>query len=359
MEALVAKFAEIARVRSDKAWGKRLRARRTQLDREKKDAVDRPVLGLNKIEVNFATEASHARIGLQLRGYSKAFGEQVLFQNTHLDIDCGERVGLVGPNGCGKTSLLRDIIAHGAWDHDVIRVGPSQKIGYSSQQQEVLKADRTVLEEIRASAPLSVKAAYALLARFLFNHTDAEKLIDDLSGGERNRLQLARLMLLKPNFLILDEPTNHLDIPASEAIEEALDQYDGTILVVSHDRYFLDKVVNRVVEVRDQHLISYPGNFSEFWHARQEERAAVVGRVTKRGKYRAKQQQGQNNSEDAGGLEQRIQVAEQEKEEIEGRIEEAFNKRDRREGHRLEKQLNQLTTLIESLYEKWMAETAD
>jgi ATP-binding cassette subfamily F protein 3 len=359
LEALVKRFAAIARVRTDKAWGKRLRARRKQLARETRDAVDKPILGPNKIEVNFATDASHARIALQLRGYGKAFGDQVLFRGTNLDIDCGERVGLIGPNGCGKTTLLRDIIAHGAWDHAVIRVGPSLKIGYSSQQQEVLQDDRTVIEEIRAAAPLSVKAAFAVLARFLFSHTDADKLIGDLSGGERNRLQLARLMMLKPNFLILDEPTNHLDIPASEAIEEALDNYDGTILVVSHDRYFLDKVVDRVIEVRDQDLISYPGNFSEFWQARKEERAAVVGRVTKRGKYRVKQQQKQKTSEDAGALEQRIQEMEQEKEEMEGLMEEAFNQRDRREGHRLEKQLKQLTTLIESLYEKWMAETAE
>ena len=296
---------------------------------------------------------------MQLRGYSKSFGERVLFHHASLDIRCGERVALVGPNGSGKTTLLRDIIAHGAWDHDVIRIGPSQTVGYSAQEQEVLRDDRTIMEEIRATDTMSAKAAFALLDRFLFGRDDTQKLIGDLSGGERNRLQLARLMVLKPNFLILDEPTNHLDIPASEAIEEALDNYDGTLLVVSHDRYFLDKVVDRVIEVRDHSLVSYPGNFSEFWHARKEERASVVGRVTKRGQYRAKRTKQQRSPEDAAVLEQRIQETEQEKETVESLLADAFTRRDRREGHRLQKQLDHLNRLIDELYEKWMALTAE
>jgi ATP-binding cassette, subfamily F, member 3 len=357
LEQLVKRFEQIARATADPAWGKRLRARRTQLEREKGNAVDEPILGPDKIDAAFTTEASQAKIALQLRGYSRSFGPRILLEDATLDIACGERVGLVGVNGSGKTTLLREIVANGAWDHDVIRVGPSQTIGYSAQEQEILHNDRTIMEEIRATATVSAKGAFALLSRFLFARNDVDKRIGELSGGERNRLQLARLMLLKPNFLILDEPTNHLDIPASEAIEEALDNYEGTLLVVSHDRYFLDKVIDRVVEVRDHSLHSYAGNFTEFWHARKEERAKVVGRITKRGQHRTRQKQSRL-PEDAAALERRIEATEQEKAALETSLEDAFNGRDRRAGHRVQKELDRVNTLIDELYQKWMSVTA-
>jgi len=157
--------------------------------------------------------------------------------------------------------------------------------------------------------------AFGVLARFLFTGDDLEKRLADLSGGERNRLQLARLMVLKPNFLILDEPTNHLDIAAREAVEEALGEFEGTILVVSHDRYFLDKVVNRLVEVRDRKLLSHAGNFSEFWNRHRRLMPRTAGRVSRRAADRKRARSGARSSggREVQGLEKRIATAERDK----------------------------------------------
>ena len=356
LEALVRRFADIARNNTSPAWGKRLRARRTQLEREKARAVEKPVLDESSIRADFSTDATRANVALQLRGYSKAFGELRLFEDVELDIACGERVALVGPNGCGKTTLLRDIVEHGDWAGSVIRVGPSLQVGYAAQEQEGLRSDRTLLEAAMEGTPLKRREATGLLARFMFGVDDHRKKVSDLSGGERNRLQLARLMVLKPNFLILDEPTNHLDIPAREAVEEALADFEGTLLVVSHDRYFLDKIVTRVVEVRQRKLVSYPGNFTEFFFARQGVRTRTTGRTSKRRKDRRRGARDGKPGDKLAALEKQIGDAEGKKLELERQVAEAFTRRDLDRGRRASRQLEQLTKQLDALYEKWMKE---
>lgn len=358
LEARVKQFELIARTNSDPAWGKRLRAIRSQFEREKSQAVEKPELGELSIKADFTTEATRANIALQIRGYSKSYDEMKLIEYADMDIRCGERVALVGPNGCGKTSLLRDVVDQGSWHNPVIRIGPSLEIGYCPQEQEILQADRTILEEIRATTPMSSEEGFRILTRFLFGWDDLQKRVKDLSGGEKNRLQLARLTALKPNFLILDEPTNHLDIQACEAVEEALADYEGTILVVSHDRYFLDKIVSRIVEVRDGKLISFPGNFTEFWYARNKSMEHIVGRITTRRKQREKSAPKKSSSKIIADLERLIAKAEEEKLVLEQRIEDALNHRDHREGRRASRQLEQLKAQIDDLYEKWMEENA-
>ena len=354
LEALVQRFAEIARNSTDPAWGRRLHARRTQLERERQAAVERPNLGPSAIQPDFGSEVSRANIAMQLRGYTKAFGELELFRKADLDVRCGERVALVGPNGSGKTTLLRDVITTGRWENPTIRVGPSMQVGYCAQEQEVLQPERTVLETVMSAGLPSPGAARAVLARFLFFEQDAGKLVANLSGGERNRLQLALLMVLKPNFLILDEPTNHMDIPAREDIEDALADYEGTILVVSHDRYFLDKVVARVVEVRDRKLVSHAGNFSDFWSRRRSAMPRAVGRVSTRRK--ARERSAAAPAGQLSELERRIGVTEQRKVELEGRMETAFLQNNRREARRCRTELERLQKELDRLYEKWFAQ---
>jgi len=355
LEKMVRRLADKARNRADPAMGKQLRARRAQLEREKAQAVDRPTLGPSSISADFSTEATRANIALQVRDYEKSFGDLTLFEGAELDVSCGERVALVGANGSGKTTLLRDIVAHGDWENEMIRVGPSLSMGYCAQEQELLRSDHTIFDEMLDTARITRGEASTILARFLFGEETWSKKVKDLSGGERNRLQLARLMILRPNFLILDEPTNHLDIPAREAVEEALTEFEGTILVVSHDRYFLDKVVTRVVEVKDRRLINYPGNFTDFWYARQEIMAKTSGRVASRRKQREGPKPKKTNQKALDAMEKRIQEMEKEKLEIERRIADAFSRRDQREGHRAARQLEQLQKQLDQLYEKWFA----
>ncbi len=358
LEALVQRFADIARGNTDPAWGKRLRARRKQLEREREQAVDKPMVGSSAIKPDFQTEASRADIALQVRDYRKAFGDLLLFDGVDLNIQCGDRVALVGPNGCGKTTLLRDVVEHGAWDHPSIRVGPSLSIGYCAQQQEVLDPDATILDQITSTGRIGKRDAYGILARFLFGYHDADKRVRDLSGGERNRLQLACLMVDRPNFLILDEPTNHLDINAREAVEEALADYEGTILVVSHDRYFLDKVVDRVIEVRDRRLHPYPGGFTAFWYARGRAALRTSGRVAARGKSRKRTRiSREERAPSVQALERSISEAEKEKVALEQRIERALARRNRRDARQASRDLEQLETRLEALYEDWIEQS--
>jgi ATP-binding cassette, subfamily F, member 3 len=355
LEALVKRLELTARAVPGKASGRRLRSRRSQLAREEKQAVEKPVSEVSAIGAEFVDGRTQANIVLQVRGYSKAFDDNSLLENVDLDLTSGERVAIIGPNGSGKTTLLKDIVEHGDWNNAEIRIGPSIRTGYAAQQQEVLDGDRTILEAMMSSPPESNETvAFALLRNFLFTREDLRKKISNLSGGERNRLQLASLMKLKPNFLILDEPTNHMDIPAREAIEEALYDYEGSILVVSHDRYFLDKIVGRVVELEDRDLVSFEGNFSEFWQATQKSANIETGRVTTRGsdRKRGRTERAELRA-DVAMLERRIEDAEAEKTELEQSLSEAFEGKDVRLGKKLNRDIVRNTALLEDLYEQW------
>jgi len=357
LEALVKRLELTARARPSLTAGKRLRARRSQLKRENAQAVEKPTMDVSAIDANFGSEKTQSNIVLRLRGYNKAYGDMSLLEDVDFDLSSGERVAIIGPNGSGKTSLLRDVISEGSWDNDTVRIGPSVRLGYAAQEQEVLEGNKTILDVIMEAPPRSNETtAFAHLRKFLFDRHDLNKKVSNLSGGERNRLQLARLTKLKPNFLILDEPTNHMDIPAREAIEEALDEYDGSILVVSHDRYFLDKVVNRVVELEDRDLVSFDGNFSEFWQARREPLTRETGRVTTRGSNR-RETRAKHAEERSGlaSLERRIKEAEADKLDLENRVGQAFENRKDKDGRRLNKQLERVSGLLEDMYEQWVS----
>lgn len=357
LEALVKRLALTATARPSKKAGRRLRARRSQLAREEEQAVERPNSDVSAIGAEFVDGRTQANIVLQMRGYSKRFDDNSLLENVDLDISSGERVAIIGPNGSGKTSMLKDIVEYGEWDNAMIRIGPSIRTGYAAQQQEILDGDRTILEAMMASPPESNETvAFALLRNFLFSREDLRKKVSDLSGGERNRLQLAALMKLKPNFLILDEPTNHMDIPAREAIEDALTDYEGSILVVSHDRYFLDKIVERVVELENRDLVSFDGNFSEYWQGAHKSLQAESGRVARRGsdRKRGRAERAELRA-DIARLEQRIEEAETAKAELEQALSDAFENKDLRAGKKLNRDLTRNKSLLEDLYEQWAA----
>jgi len=377
LEALVQKFADIAQGHaSDQSWGKKLRSRRSQLERLKSQQVEKPVDKQPDIKLRFKTDPTRADIALQLRGYSKSFDSLQLFDKVDWNICGSQRWALIGPNGCGKTTLLRDIIDNASWEHPVIRIGPSLTVGYCAQQQEILDNNNTVFDELLSTKNISTQQVLTILARLLFKDEEIHKKISNLSGGERNRLQLARIMLLQPNFLILDEPTNHLDIPTREAVEQALGDFVGTILVVSHDRYFLDKIIDHVAEVYQMKLHIYTGNFTSFWEKRHQadtSDTSTAGRITTRGKNRRRDNEDkttagqswlQRKSEAATRrkaaktlqqVERQIADTEKEKKLLEQQITAAFTDGDHQQGQTLSKQLKTITGQLEALYEDWTA----
>lgn len=365
LEALVRTFEQIARSRPDPSWGKRLRARRSQLAREKEAATQKPVLDGRRLELAFSDSSSRADIAVDVRGYSKAFGSRVLFDSAVLDVLTGERVAIVGRNGSGKTTFLRDLVERGTWDDGILRVGPSMRLGYCAQDRTVFRPDRTVVSEFEA---LGAKRdeAWKLLRRFLFRFEDLDRRVDTLSGGELNRLQLARAVFLKANLLVLDEPTNHLDIPGREAVEEGLADYEGTILMVSHDRYFLEKVADRIVLLEGGTFTPYEGSFSEFWRDLGALRTDASGGIASRGRVvgtesargsrevaRGRDRGGGSDSSGNDEVERRIVALEAEKADLESRATAAFGRRDFAGAGKLAADLEKLNRLIEKLYEKW------
>ncbi|MGD9939073.1 MAG: ABC-F family ATP-binding cassette domain-containing protein [Clostridia bacterium] len=366
LEALVRRFAEIARSRPDPAWGKRLRARRSQLARVKAEATERPDIGNRDAAVSFLGEASKADLALAVDGYAKTYDEVSVLEPSGFTILNGERVALVGPNGCGKTSFVRDLVSRGSWDDKEIRVGPSMVIGYCAQHQEVFDPGETLEEAFLRILPTS-REVFAQVSKFLFGYDDLSKRISSLSGGELNRLQLARASALKANFLVLDEPTNHLDIPTREAVEDALADFEGTVLVVSHDRYFLEKVTDRVVFIDDKHFIEYEGGFAEYWrdsgslavHGGPKTGTAALanrGKAVERGKVTGR---GTTGEKDPGKtkeseLEARIAVMERQKETLERQIADRFDKRDFKGAKELANELARHNSRLAELWDNWI-----
>lgn len=190
--------------------------------------------------------------------------EKAILAGLDLLLWHGERVGLLGANGTGKSVLLRCILGIEAPTAGMIKIGPSIVTGYYAQEHETLDPKKTLVEEVRQVKAMYEEQAVSFLGRFLFPYQMARKKVGQLSGGERSRLQLAKLMLSGANLLLLDEPTNNLDLPSCEVLENALDEFEGTILVISHDRYFLDRVVDRIVELEDGLLTEYPGDYTYY-----------------------------------------------------------------------------------------------
>ncbi|HET8564140.1 MAG TPA: ABC-F family ATP-binding cassette domain-containing protein [Candidatus Binatia bacterium] len=195
---------------------------------------------------------------------AKKKGERMILNNISFLIRHGERVGLIGANGAGKSVLLRLILGREQPTHGEIKIGPSVKVGYYAQEHETLDFNQTLIDAVRLAGNMSESNAVSFLIRYLFTYQQATQRIGSLSGGERSRLQLALLVLSGANFLLLDEPTNNLDIPSSEVLENALNDFNGTVLVISHDRYFLDRTVKRIFALENAALTEYVGDYSDY-----------------------------------------------------------------------------------------------
>jgi ATP-binding cassette, subfamily F, member 3 len=245
---------------------------------EKIERIGRPELDPQQMGLELKGWRGSNKV-LEIRALRKVFprsptaseGDQVVLDRLDLLLWHGERVGLVGPNGAGKSLLFRLVLGEEPPTAGEIVLGPSIQLGYYAQEHETLDETQILIDVIRWAAPLSEDGAVRFLGRFLFSYEQARGRVGDLSGGERSRLQLALLMLSGANFLLLDEPTNNLDIPSAEILEQALDDFEGSVLVISHDRYFLDRVVSRIIELEGGFAQEYPGNYSEYMGLKQRE----------------------------------------------------------------------------------------
>ncbi len=247
---------------------RRAESREKMLD--KIERLDKPVEVRADMKLALTPHRTSGNDVIAIEGLSKRFDSHQLFENVSFEIKRGEHVAVIGDNGTGKTTLLKIINELVPMDSGSIRLGANVEIGYYDQEHHVLHMDKTLFEEISDDYPyLTNTEIRNTLAAFLFTGEDVFKKISALSGGERGRVSLAKLMLSEANFLILDEPTNHLDITSKEILETALNAYEGTVLYVSHDRYFINKTASRILELTHQKFVNYIGNYDYYLEKRE------------------------------------------------------------------------------------------
>ena len=264
-EAVITKLRSFNREKSIK----RAESRVKMLDKIQR--IEKPIEIDNQMRISLEPRFISGNDVLTVEGLSKAFPGQTLFTDINFEIKRGERVALIGNNGTGKTTILK--ILNGIVDADAGRfaLGSKVQIGYYDQEHHVLHMEKTIFQEISDTYPtLTETEIRNMLAAFLFTGDDVFKLISSLSGGERGRVSLAKLMLSEANFLILDEPTNHLDIASKEILEEALNSYTGTVLYVSHDRYFINQTATRIMDLTNQAIVNYIGDYDYYLEKKEE-----------------------------------------------------------------------------------------
>lgn len=269
--------AFVNRFRASATRSTQAKSREKQLD--KIELIEAPESEETTLKFRFPAAARSGREVAEIKEMSHMYGEKVVFLGANLEIDRGDRIAMLGPNGSGKSTLLRLLMGTEEPTEGSCKLGEHNIIPayFEQNQAEALDLSKTVLttisDEVHDWEDTKIRT---LLGRFLFPGDEVFKKVESLSGGEKARLAMAKMLLKSANFLVLDEPTNHLDIPAKEMIEEAIVNYEGTVIVVSHDRYFISKIANRIVEIRDGELVSYSGSYAYYLEKKEEEKNKAV-----------------------------------------------------------------------------------
>jgi ATPase components of ABC transporters with duplicated ATPase domains len=357
-EEIIERYRSFNREKSVKAAESRQKA----LD--KIDRIKAPDKEQKLGKVIFETQIKSGNDVLHVENLSKSFGEKVLFNNLNMDIKREEKIALIGENGRGKTTLLKIIMNKLEPDSGISVLGKNVFIGYYDQEQSNLDLEKTIIDEVWDDFPeLTTTEIRNALASFLFTGDDVFKKISLLSGGEKCRINLLKLILSKSNFLLLDEPTNHLDIMSREALENAILGYDGTVLVISHDRYFLNKVINKIYELAENGVKEYLGNYSYYSEKKKnplrfQEEEETIGKTKTQIQNEKKKKKDLEKAEKAEKL--RVKNIESEISNLEKLIVELQNQlcleeiySDAKKSEDINKQLLEAQNNLDTLYVEW------
>ena len=362
-EEVIAKLKSFNREKSIK----RAESREKLLD--KIEFIDKPITEQETMHFKLEPAKESGNDVLSVEGLSKAFGGNRLFDNVSFEIKKGEKVALIGNNGTGKTTILKIINHIIDADAGKVKLGANVEIGYYDQEHNVLHMDKTAFDEIGDAYPdMTNTQIRNMLACFLFTGDDVFKKISDLSGGERGRVSLAKLMLSNANFLILDEPTNHLDIMSKEILESALNRYTGTVLYVSHDIYFINKTASRIMELSANTVTNYIGNYDYYLEKRDilapkevkqvssEKNTAVKDDWKAQKEEQAKLRKRQN---DIAKIEKSIEQLEKDNSELDEQLALPEVYSDVKQLMKLNEKKQEIEKKLEKLYEDWEALSAD
>jgi ATP-binding cassette subfamily F protein 3 len=347
-------------IRQQRAWGREknfIRAASRQKMLDKIERIDKPKVNSKKMGIDLEISLRSGRHVLVTDNLSVGYPDKTLARNLTFQIERGDCIALIGPNGIGKTTLIRTLLGELTPKDGSFLFGHNVNVGYYDQEQTNLNLNKTVLDEIWDLVPLkTMTEVRTLLGTFLFIGEDVDKKIENLSGGEKSRLALLKFMILKANFLIMDEPTNHLDIPSKEVLEEALLEFDGTILLVSHDRYFINKLCNKILEFTPRGIYSYLGNYDDYLEKKKalEEDAILEEAQSKKTKGKPKDRM-LKPKEDKALLNLQDEIIEMELriEELEALLcnEKVYSNPVKAE--EINREYVQLKESLEELYEKW------
>lgn len=342
---------------------KRARSREKMLERT--ETVDKPVQYSKRAKIRLSARVKSGEDVLFAEELSKSYGEKHLFSHLNLSVYRGDRLGLIGPNGIGKTTLFKMLMNTEPYQSGQVQLGHQVEIGMYDQEQSNLNPANNLIEEISDEDPqLNVTEIRSLLGGFLFHGDDVFKKISQLSGGEKGRMSILKLMMSEANLLLLDEPTNHLDIDSKEALEDALSSYDGTIIAISHDRYFLNKVCTKIVDLSPEGATEYLGNYDYYRekitiNAQLNEELPEEPSKTKtqmkedRRKEKEKLQAERQKKQGLGNLEKAIEGLETEISDIEAMMCEEYVYSDSKLMKDLGEQLSHLKSTLEDSYNEW------